>query len=210
MILEYTSQKSVDVETPDMFSVNVLLFENRCWRKFEVPGGRLGKGESTFEDALIREIKEETFNSIDVSKILGSDKIRFIDFHTDKEIIRVYFIIISPGLFDGELYKENKSKLISRPQLPKDWKEMSGYDRFPIDNMITQVDAGNTDENFFCTNVCGQKKPIYPKTQKYLSEAVRSGVITELLEKECIFRDSTRNVDMSDTFLNGTSTIIVM
>jgi hypothetical protein len=206
MILEYPSRSSYD----STFSANVILFENRGWRKFEVPGGRLGKDEHEFEAALIREIKEETFNSIDVSKILGSDKIRFIDFQNDREIVRVYFIIISPGLFDGGVYNENKSKLIRQPGLPKDWKEMSGYDKFPIDRMINDVDDGNTSENFYCTNSRGQKRPIYPKTQKYLSEAVRRGVIKELLDNECIFNASMRQVDMSNTFLNGTSTIVVM
>lgn len=211
MILECPLRKTEDKTTVMADDrINVILFENRQWKKFEVPGGRLEKGDQAFETALVREVKEETFNSIDVSRILKSDKIRFIELSTKNEIIRVYFIIIIHGLFDGRLYNDNKKRLSKRSELPQDWREMSGYDRFPIEHLINEVDENNTKEYFYCTNSRGQKKPIYPKTQEFLLEAVQRGLIKELLDKECIFKEFEKHVNRSNTFLDGTSTIVVI
>lgn len=205
LILEATANNS-DIEIS-----NVILFENKQWKKYVLLGGRVDKSDKSHESALAREIKEETYNLLDISEILKL--IPYIDFNSNNENVRVYFIVMKKGLFDDKLYSENKNKLIQKEsKVPKDWKEMSNCDRFSINCLLNEwnnTNINNANELFFCTNTRGQQKPIYPIIVKYLQKAKETGLLQKLINDGHIFKNFVKSVDNSETFLNGTSIITV-
>ena len=188
----------------------VILFRNKRWNNFVTLGGRVDKLDINFESALIREVKEESFNLIDISDIINiPNRIKYIDFqdNNNNEIVRVYFLLINNELFDDKIYKTNKDILKNTDKyVPKAWKELDDYDKFPIKNILNSYDYRN-NEYSKCYTINDEQKSVYIPIIDYINEASRLNIIDDLLKTYSIVKDYVLTNDVSDTFLNGTSTI---
>jgi hypothetical protein len=190
--------------------LHVILFRNRRWNKFVTLGGRVDRTDNSFETALIREVREESFNLIDISDIIGvPNRIKYIDFRDkeNNELVRVYFMLITSDLFDDRIYKTNRCILNNGTRdVPKSWTEIDDYDRFPIKNILDCSDCRST-EYFRCCNVRSELKRIYSPIFRYIAEANRLKIIDELIDTHHVVTEYVLTNNVSDTFLNGTSTI---
>ena len=193
--------------------LNVILFWNKKWDKFVTLGGRVDKNDDNFETALIREVKEESLNLLDISEVIYlSNRMMYIDFHNnhEKEVVRVYFLLIDHKLFDKDIYNKNKKTIVDSPFcVPRCWTELDGYDKFPIDVLLRQDATVLLGQCIDCENNNGQSKPLYSPVVKYIQEAHRQNIITELMNGEIVIGDCNVDKDASNTFLNGTETIKV-
>ena len=203
---ETRRSKLVLIEMDCNKNLHVILFRNKKWNKFVTLGGRVDKPNDTFEMALIREVREESFNLIDISDIINiPDRMNYIDFQDvhNNELVRVYFLLINSELFSDKLYKTNRCILNNATKsVPKSWMEVDDYDVFPIKNVLKCAN-GRSKEHFHCCNVRSESKPIYSPVFKYVREAYKRNLINDQL----IVKEYTFVNDNSDTFLNGTTTI---
>ena len=76
-----------------------ILLINSPWRGWEYPGGMVEPGE-TFQEALIREIKEETGVDVEITGFIGLCK------NIEKDIVNIDF---SCKYIGGELMTSNES-----------------------------------------------------------------------------------------------------
>jgi len=206
---EIKRSKLVLLELNHNNDLHVILFRNRRWNKFVTLGGRVDRTDNSFETALIREVREESFNLIDISDIINvPNRIKHIDFRDkeNNELVRVYFMLITSDLFDDRIYKTNRCILNNGTrEVPKSWTEIDDYDRFLVKNIMDCSDRSN--EYFKCCNIRSESKRIYSPIFRYIAEANRLKIIDELVNTRHVVTEYVLTNNVSDTFLNGTSTI---
>jgi len=193
-------------------SLNTILFRNKKWNKFVTLGGRVDDKDKSFEEALIREVKEESLNVFDISQIIyNTDKMKYIDFCSNKEKIRVYFLLIKTGLFNQDVYDENRKILANRNlKTPQEWKEMDSYNKFNLKEVLETIGClDDKDKCFQCQNIKGNSKLLYHPIAKYLKEATKRNLINEMISKQLVVKDCAIDRNTSESFLKGTSTIRV-
>lgn len=81
--------------------------------KWEFPGGKLLEGEK-FDEALIREMKEELDLNVNVIQELGS-----VEYDTDDLIIMVMFIIVEGDVSKIKLKTHKDMKFVTYDELKK-------------------------------------------------------------------------------------------
>ncbi|MDV4151452.1 NUDIX hydrolase [Clostridium sp. AL.422] len=111
-----------------------ILLINSPWRGWEYPGGMVEPGE-TFQEALIREIKEESGVEVEITGFIGLCK------NVDKDIVNIDF---SCKYIKGELTTSNESSEVKWVK-KQDALEMITLPltKKRLENMLSGIDKVN-------------------------------------------------------------------
>jgi ADP-ribose pyrophosphatase YjhB (NUDIX family) len=204
----------------------ITLFKNKYWDTYDIPGGRVDNNQ-TFQEALIREIKEETFNTIDLSELFSNDNKennpQFIDINNDREHIRVYILKFDMNKVQ-HVYDTNKENIRSNSNVPREWLEMDEYSTFEMNKLETlllttqtttnhnsQNKIQTSPENYKIVDIYGNVNTLYKNTIQNIGHAYKNDLfktersINKIIQKNCGY--TIKNITSGRKFLINTRMI---
>jgi ADP-ribose pyrophosphatase YjhB (NUDIX family) len=141
----------------------ITLFKSRHWKVHVLPGGKVEKG-ADFEKTLVREILEESFNTLDLSKL---NLMNFVDNVTDKEHVRLYKVNFNLDDYKN-VYARNKKCILTTDEkrIPREWLEMEDFSTFNLTELtnLMEISKRRKQDRYLLHDVHGKANFIYHKT----------------------------------------------
>jgi len=110
---------------------------SRQWDGYDFPGGKIELGE-TIEEALIREVKEETGLEVNVGKIVACENSFFKlakDGKPVQSILIYYLCSVTGGKISNDYLSENEKNYANTAE----WMELSQIEKIKFYNSIDSI-----------------------------------------------------------------------